>query len=182
MNSVIFENILNKDRVEIDLGQSGQLTGARIAAYVSSSDMGPNSDRGQDFGWRLDPKQRAIAESYQKDAAKRQEVSDRTGTPLDALTITDFIEQLLHEIDVRSSAHKEEQSNLEEAQADYRARVEAAARGYEHTKSPEPDVEAQTERLEKPEATAPAENNQAVVNMTEQNKKSVNRSQKTTSK
>lgn len=48
-----------------------------IAAYINSSDMGINASRGQDFGWRLDPKWVKKVKEFRRDPMQMTLLSSR---------------------------------------------------------------------------------------------------------
>lgn len=144
MSNIRFENIRSGEIREIDRGHYGDRVGAVLSAMVNSSDIGENA-KVEDFGWRLDPEQRAQVEAYQEDPAKRAEVSKRTGVPLDSLTIRNFVDQLSYELSLGASTATNSQRirELEDAEETYKKRVRAAS--------------------QKPEAEAPQKENPTVV-------------------
>lgn len=165
MTNIRFENIRSGEIREIDRAHYGDKVGAILSAMVNSSDIGENA-KVEDFGWRLDPEQRAQVEAYEEDPAKRAEVSKRTGVPLDSLTIRNFVDQLSYELALASStAVKSRRSReIEDAETAYKNRVKAA--GQQAAEDVVDDVEFRQEYTldEEPEAPAPQKEKSTVVN------------------
>ncbi len=52
---ITFENITTGERVSFGGELDANARQAHIAAFLNSSDLSPNAQKGQDFGWRLAP-------------------------------------------------------------------------------------------------------------------------------
>jgi len=102
---------------------------AHIAAFVNSSDMGKNSNKGQDFAWRIAPELKAKVDEYSEDPAKLEEISKRLGVPMDAIEIVHVLTQIAYEQGVAERASKRALENNPAHAAEYEKRLEAARSG-----------------------------------------------------
>lgn len=122
-----FENIRTKEVVIFTGEEEPNMRNAHMAAYLNSSDMGPNAGvRGQDFGWRLAPEVIAEMEEVRNDFELLDRISRRVGIGLD--DIRDFhILAFVADRDFAKDAKKQvTASDIAENEEDYRARVKAA--------------------------------------------------------
>ncbi len=105
--------------VNIKTGARVQLTRpAQITAFINSSDLGVNSNKGQDFGWRLSEDLVNKIEDMRDDGYVLQQISERLHISIDDLTTTHFVQEILHQEEVnarrqvktaeRNSAFKQE--------------------------------------------------------------------------
>lgn len=128
---IIFEHILrtNPDGSHPTVGISEELEGkyymAKLSALINSSNMSVNADRGQDFGYRLQPEQQAIIELWEADNDMVDKVSQWSKVMVDDLTHVEFLGYLLHQQEKGKSAAVSDVSVRREAQSDYERRVEA---------------------------------------------------------
>lgn len=122
---IIFENIDTGESIAIDRQTEGKFYGAKLSAAINSSNMSVNSDRGQDYGWRLQPEQQAIIEQWEEDPDMIDKVSAFTKVQTDSLAHADFLTYYLYQQELGKSPEKKEQVMRRENQADYDARVQA---------------------------------------------------------
>lgn len=132
---IIFENVDNGETVAISESINGKWYRAVLAAYVNSSNLGLNHDRGQDFGWRLVDEQQAIIEAWSDDPQMVAKVADYTKVMVDNLGDTDFLNYLLYQQELGQSPEKASRTARQAADTDYKARVAAlkaqmATQGY----------------------------------------------------
>lgn len=123
--SIIFENIDTKETVAINRELEGKYYRAKLAAVMNSSNLSPNADRGQDYGWRLNPEQQAILEEWEQDSAVIDKVANFTKVPSDALTHSDFLAYMLYLQELGNSPEKKDEASRRGNQKAYDARVEA---------------------------------------------------------
>ena len=122
---IIFENIYTGETVGIDRLTGGKYYRAKLSAVMNSSNMSPNSDRGQDYGYRLQPEQQALLEQWEADPETVEKVSKHTSVPIDELTHSEFLAYMLYQQEAGTSPEK---SNVAKRKADvagYEARVAA---------------------------------------------------------
>lgn len=122
---IIFENIDNHQTLAIDRELEGKYYGAKLSAALNSSNLGTNHDRGQDFGWRLQPEQQALIEEWEADYEMIDKVSAWAKVPLDRLEHADFLSYLLHTQEAGRSAERQDIAARRESEAAYQARVQA---------------------------------------------------------
>lgn len=120
---IIFENVDNHETVAISEQLNGKWYRSLLAAYVNSSNLGPNSDRGQDYGWRLSAEQQAIIEAWNEDPQMVAKVAEQTKVMVDSLTDTDFLNYLLYTQELGQSPEKASRAARQNADAEYKARV-----------------------------------------------------------
>lgn len=87
--------------------------------------MGINSDRGQDYGWRLQPEQQALIEAWEEDPDTIDKVANYTKVPMDSLSHAEFLSYMLHLQEAGRSPEKIFSTARRESQAQYDARVSA---------------------------------------------------------
>lgn len=122
---IIFENIETKETIGISRESGGKYYRAKLSAVMNSSNLSPNADRGQDFGWRLAPEQQALIEQWESDPQIIDRVSNWSNVMVDDLTHSEFLAYLLHQQELGTSSDKAEVTVRREAQRDYEARVNA---------------------------------------------------------
>ena len=52
---------------------------AQIQGYLNSSDLGINASRGQDKGWRIEPKWMKMVKAFRQDEAKMSLIASKNG-------------------------------------------------------------------------------------------------------
>ena len=124
--SIVFENIDTNETVAIDRELEGKYYKAKLAAVINSSNLGPNADRGQDYGYRLAADQQALIEEWEEDPEVIDKVATFTRVPVDSLTHTDFLDYMLHQQELGYSPEKSQLADRRESQAEYEARVAAS--------------------------------------------------------
>lgn len=62
-----------------------------IAAFWASSDLSPNANKGQDYGWRIGPEIKAELDGYKKDPAKLQYIAQELHVQIDMLTDSEIL-------------------------------------------------------------------------------------------
>lgn len=130
---IIFENIDTGETVGISRETGGKFYRSQLAAFVNSSNMGINADRGQDFGWRLAPEQQALIEQWENDPDMIDKVSTWAKVQLDALTHSEFLSYLLYQQELGKTPERGQEAERRQRQAEYEARVAALRVG-----TPEP--------------------------------------------
>lgn len=131
---IVFEKIGTKETLAISRELEGKWYRSKLTAAINSSDLGINSDRGQDYGWRLQAEQRALIEEWENEPQMIDKVSTFTAVPVDALTHGEFLAYMLHLEELGQSSERTELADRRVAQAEYEARVEAL----KAAKTPEP--------------------------------------------
>lgn len=124
--AITFENIETGDKISISRRESGKYYRAKLQALINSSNIGPNSDRGQDYGWRLDPEQQAQIEIFRENPETIEKTSQLTKVPVDSLTDAEFLDYLLHLQELGQSESNLSRQARQKAEEDYRQRVKAA--------------------------------------------------------
>lgn len=99
---------------------------AHIAAFVNSSNMGKNSNKGQDFAWRIAPELRAKVDEYSENPTKLQEISQRLGVPMDAIEVVHVLSQIAYEQSIVERANKRAVENNPAHAEEYEQRLQAA--------------------------------------------------------
>lgn len=122
---IVFENIDTKETVAIDRERGGKFYRAKLSAVMNSSNLSPNADRGQDFGWRLIPEQQALIEQWESDPEMIEKVSNWSKVMVDDLTHSEFLAYLLYQQELGKSPEKQQDSERRSNQQDYDARVAA---------------------------------------------------------
>jgi len=122
---IIFENIETGETVGISQESEGKFYRAKLSALMNSSNMSPNSDRGQDFGWRLAPEQQALIENWEQDPQMIDRVSVWSKVMIDALTHSEFLAYMLYQQELGTSPQKADAMVRREQQREYEARVNA---------------------------------------------------------
>jgi len=138
--AIIFENIDTGESVAIDRKTEGEHYKAKLSAVMNSSNMSPNADRGQDFGWRLQPEQQALIEMWEQDPEMIDQVARVTRVPEDSLTHADFLTYLLRQQELGRSPEASQQASRHQNQLDYEARVEALKAASRPEVAPKLDV------------------------------------------
>lgn len=122
---IIFENIDNKQTLAIDRELEGKYYGAKLSAAINSSNMSTNRDRGQDFGWRLQPEQQALIEEWEIDPDMIDKVSTWSKVPIDMLSHGDFLGYMLRLEERGRSPERVEIATRRISEAEYQSRVDA---------------------------------------------------------
>jgi len=123
--AIVFENIDTGETASIDRKSGGKYYAAKLSALINSSNMSVNADRGQDFGWRLQPEQQALIEQWEQDPETIDKVASFTKVPSDTLAHGDFLTYLLHTQELGTSPERVETAKRRGNQASYNDRVEA---------------------------------------------------------
>lgn len=123
--AIIFENIDTGESILIDRATGGAFYRAKLSAAMNSSNMSPNADRGQDYGWRLQPEQQAIIEEWESDPTMIEKVADKSKVMEDALTHAEFLSYLLYQQELGKSPEQTQDAERRSKQAEYEARVAA---------------------------------------------------------
>lgn len=126
---IVFENIDNGQTVGIDRDTGGKFYRAKLSAVMNSSNLSPNADRGQDFGYRLIPEQQALIEEWERDPDMIEKVSNWSKVMVDDLTHAEFLSYLLYQQELGKSPERASDANRREAQKAYDARVAALKSG-----------------------------------------------------
>lgn len=126
---IIFENIDTGETVGVDRATGGKHYRAKLSAVMNSSNMSPNSDRGQDFGWRLIPEQQALIEQWERDPSMIDRVSTWSKVMIDDLTHAEFLAYLLYQQELGNSPEMGQNADRRNKQREYEARVEALRSG-----------------------------------------------------
>lgn len=119
---ISFYNVASGEEIQLD-------DPAMIAAFVNSSNMGKNSNAGQDFKWRISPELMAKVDEYSVDTTKLEEISKRLGVPFDALDVTHILSQIAHEENVLKQAQARAVENSPAHAEEYERRLAAAKSG-----------------------------------------------------
>lgn len=101
--AIEFVNINSGERVELERPH-------QIGAYLNSSDLGSNSNKGQDFGWRLAPAVMDRIEDMRSDPEALEAISKRTGVPIEEMTTMDLVKEISYQ-DGRVQAQKQARAN-----------------------------------------------------------------------
>lgn len=120
---IIFENIDTGETMGIDRQTGGANYEAKLSALINSSNMGINSDRGQDFGWRLSAEQQALIEKWEQEPSMIEKVSEYTHTIQDNLTHADFLMYLVYQQELGKSPEQAAIVERREKELSYEARV-----------------------------------------------------------
>lgn len=123
--AIIFENIHTGETVAINQESEGKFYRAKLSAVMNSSNLSLNADRGQDYGWRLQPEQQAILEEWEVSPDMIDKVATFSRVPLDALSHAEFLSYLLYQQELGRSPEQSEQAAHRENQLAYDARVAA---------------------------------------------------------
>lgn len=123
MNGIIFENIDTGETALISLEAEGKFYKSKLAAIMNSSNISPNADRGQDYGWRLQPEQQAVLEMWESDPDMIEKVAAWGKIPTDGMEHADFLAYLLHQQELGKSPEKEANLLRRENQLAYDERV-----------------------------------------------------------
>lgn len=126
---IIFENIDTGETVGIDRQTGGKYYRAKLSAVMNSSNMSPNSDRGQDFGWRLIPEQQALIEQWESDPNMIDRVSTWSKVMLDDLTHSEFLAYMLYQQELGNVGERGQETDRRSNQRDYETRVAALKSG-----------------------------------------------------
>lgn len=98
----------------------------QIGAYINSSDLGPNSNKGQDFGWRLAPELMARIDEMRMDDELLADISKQTGVPLDELTTINLVQHISYEEAQKERAKEMRAQREPEYQKQYEAELAEA--------------------------------------------------------
>jgi hypothetical protein len=147
---IIFENIDTGETYLISRETEGKFYRAKLAALMNSSNMSPNSDRGQDFGIRLKPEIQALLELWESDGDMIEKVAAFAKVPTDGMTHADFLSYYLHQQELGKDPEKQQNVQRRENQLSYEekvAQLKAKARPeampeFDVTKVPDLSLEA----------------------------------------
>ena len=96
-----------------------------IAAFFNSSNLGPNSNKGQDFGWRLAPETIARIREIRRDPVLMPQIAAQFQLALDEVGDTDIVRWISIE------AARAEAAKLEGDESDYTQQYEDEIRAIE---------------------------------------------------
>lgn len=122
---IVFENIITGETIGVKYDEAGRYE-AKLSALINSSNLGPNADRGQDFGWRLQAESQAQIDEWMEDADKTAEVSEATSVPADDLTEAHFLGYMVQKEFRKAAPKVKKTSEKAKAEEEYRKRVEGA--------------------------------------------------------
>lgn len=121
-----FENIKPPfEKVYFDQIADRNLRSAQIDAYVNSSNLGVNANKGQDFAWRLTAEVQAEFNEIKSDYSRLEAISKAIGVAPEDVTdgqILGYMVQVQLGEDAAKSAKVESVATYEDA---YRAKVQA---------------------------------------------------------
>jgi len=139
---VIFENIKSGEMVSFHGTADRNLRSAKIDAYVNSSDMSVNSNKGQDFGWRLSPEVKAEFDEIKSDYKRLRVISDATGVSPENITDGQILSYMVSQELSKESAQNAKVENISTYEDAYRERVANARKqkAGEKTKADKPEV------------------------------------------
>lgn len=148
-----FVNIKSGERVKLEDPH-------HIGAYLNSSDLGVNSNKGQDFGWRLAPEIVVRIEEMSQDGELLDKLATRLGVGVDEVTIIHLVQHISalagNELRMKEAAEERNPKH----KADYEAEIEAR-RKKEWDEVPGKKSEVKAESIgpveEKATTIAPAE-------------------------
>lgn len=129
--AISFVNIKSGERVTLTRPH-------QIGAFINSSDIGPNSNKGQDFGWRLSEDTIVKLDELRTDEYKLEDISKRIGVSIDELTTIHLVQHLSYEAE-RAERTKSLSTEREPAfKKDYEARIESLRSGHQETPEVKP--------------------------------------------
>lgn len=118
--------------VNIKSGERVKLTRPhQIGAFINSSDLHVNSTKGQDFGWRLAPSVIVRLDAMRQDVVLLEEISRRTGVPVDELTTIHLVQHISYEENLAEQAKTMRAEREPEYKKTYEAEIEALKGGTE---------------------------------------------------
>lgn len=123
--AILFENIKTDETVAISRELEGEYYKAKLSAVMNSSNMSPNADRGQDYGWRLQAEQQALLEMWEQDPTMIDKVTTHTKVPTSDLTHAEFLDYMLYTQELGLSPEKSEAGQLRKSELAYAERVAA---------------------------------------------------------
>lgn len=88
-----FFNIKTGERRTLDA--RGELAKHRISGFMLSSNLSPNAQQGQDFGWRLAAPTLKIVKAAQRNPLVMREISQAKGINPGAVRLNDLVEFLV---------------------------------------------------------------------------------------
>ena len=102
------------------------LRSAQIDAYVNSSDMGVNANKGQDFAWRLDPEVAAEFDEIKSDYSRLKAISDASGVTPENITDGQILSYMVSAELSKEASKKAKVENVSTYEDEYRAKVSNA--------------------------------------------------------
>lgn len=121
--AIIFKNIDTGETVGVDRETGGKFYRAKLSALMNSSNLSPNADRGQDFGWRLKEEQQAILQMWESDPEMIDRISAWAKTPVDNLTHSEFLSYMLYQEELGKSPEQTQDAERRQNQSEYDRRV-----------------------------------------------------------
>lgn len=125
-----------------------------IAAYLNSSDLGVNSNKGQDFGWRLAPEIIVRVDEMANDAMLLQNLATNLGIPIDELTTTHLVQHISFMEDQANRMSQSRREREPEFKNQYDMEIAKLRKGEDWDDAPAEVVAEQKEAAQ--EALAPA--------------------------
>lgn len=135
-----FVNIKTGERKKLDRPH-------QIGAYINSSDMHTNSNKGQDFGWRLSEEIVLKIDEMRTDIQLLERMADRTGIPVDELTTINLVQEISRQQDIEERTAKARAERDSEYKQEYEARIEKLR------EAKKPKAEPKVEKTETKPAT-----------------------------
>lgn len=121
-----FVNIKSNEEVSFEGTADRNLRSAQIDAYVNSSNMGVNANKGQDFAWRLDPEVAAEFDDIKSNYTRLKEISDATGVTPENITDGQILSHMVSQELAKDSAKRAKVENVSSYEDEYRQRVNNA--------------------------------------------------------
>lgn len=91
----------------VNTGERRTITRAhQVGAFINSSDLGENKDRGQDFGWRIAPEQMVKVEELKSDSRALRDIAERRGIAVQDLKVLHLVQYLSEQEELESSKNK----------------------------------------------------------------------------
>lgn len=127
----------------------------QIAAFINSGDLHVNSNKGQDFGWRIDAEDLKRINALRADTSRLEEVARFLGKPVEDIRQMDFIKYISYLDDMAEKVKLSGEEEKPAFQAQYEAEVAAVLSGKK--KESKPVIQKVAEQ--KPQAEAPKKSN-----------------------
>lgn len=121
-----FVNIKSGEEVTFDSIADPGIRSAHIDAYVNSSDMGINSNHGQDYAWRLAPEVKAEFDEIKSDSSYLATISKESGVMADNLSDGQILAYMVTQQTRAESAQGKKTENIASYEDAYRDKVKAA--------------------------------------------------------
>jgi len=120
-----FINIKSNEEVSFDGTADRNIRSALIDSYVNSSNLGVNSNKGQDFAWRLDPEVQAEFDEIKSDYVRLKAVADATGVTAENITDGQILSYMVQLELQKEASQKAKLENISPYEDEYRKKVNA---------------------------------------------------------